>query len=172
MIKVVKAKEKYVPNIGDLVCEWTSKESAEYLVAEEGLGTEKVIPLACAHPNPWTALSYFNINAEPLQVTYDCPYTTYTHFTILPIALLLNGDGKAYKNMKHWAADYVLDWDFHRELMKERRLEIQAIQRILLGSGYTNGCGFNDGSPGLEQRRVMLDNGDALWVSFWEWYNK
>jgi hypothetical protein len=172
MINLVKAKEKYVPNIGDLVCEWSNKESVEYLVAEKGMGTEKVIPLACAHPNPWKALDMFDICATPIIAKYKCPYTNYEHFAILPVQLLINGNVDAYKHLKHWAPEYVLDWEWHKELMKERRFEIQAIQRILLGSGYTGGTGFNDGHGGLEERRVMLDNGDALWVIFWEWYNK
>ncbi len=173
MIKVVKSPSNhYKTDCGDIMCEMIQNGSSEYLVAEEGTGTDKVIPLACAHPNPWVACAMFDINTKPIQLMYNCPYTRYEHFAMLPIALLVNGDVDVYKNVNYHSPDYLLDWEFHTQLWKNRRLDIQPVQQVLLGSGYQRGCSSYDGHGSLEKRRVMLDNGDALWVAFWEWFNK
>lgn len=175
MIQLVQAAKPYKPEIGDLVCEWCKPEKSElYLDSAKGPGTDKVVPLCIIYPNPWVALEWFNIDAKPIMAKYECPYTNYKHFAIVPTALLLlQGDTKRYEKCKSmYGMDYILDWDFHKHMHKERRLEVFPIQKMLLGSGYTHGTCINDGHGSLEYARVNMDNGDALWVAFWEWYNK
>lgn len=174
MINLIKSENHYKPKIGDLVCEWFNEESSLYLVDEPEPNTDKIIPLVCASPNPFRVLNeVFDINAMPIIAQYKCPYTHYTHFAIVPVALLINGDEKKYEGkVKHHSPDYLMDWEFHKQMVKDRRLELYDIPKLLLGSGYTNMTSHNDGHGRPEQRRVMMDNGDALWCYFWEWYNK
>ena len=168
MISLIKAEKPYKPEIGDLVCQ--SEESVKYLCHSEDPATDKIIPLGCADPNPWEALRVFAINAKPIITKYTCPYTKYEHFGIVPVALLLRKDN--VYNVKFHSADYLMDWAFHRHNFKKDRLKLFNIPKILLGSGYTDGTGHYDGSGSSIQRPVMLENGDALWCHFHEWYNK
>lgn len=170
-IHVALAKEPYQNEFGDLVCEWSKKGVSKYLVNEENTGTERIIPLCVVHPNPWIALQQFGIDASAIKTKHKCPYTDYEYFSIIPTALLLNTDYD-YK-VRHWAPDYVMDWEFHKNMWKkEELLRLHDVERLLLGSGYTTCTLSTDGDRSLIQRRVMLDNGDALWCFFWEWYNK
>jgi hypothetical protein len=57
-------------------------------------------------------------------------------------------------------------------MFKDRLFDLQDIQRIMMGTGYGTGFSIHDGSPGLRQTSVKLNNDDYLWVYFWMWYNK
>jgi hypothetical protein len=174
----VMESEKYLQTgngfkeFGDIIAEMVKPGVSKYLVEEEGPGTDKVVPLQCITPNPWTALAVLGIDCEDIIARYECPYTEYTHFAIVPSALLINGTIDPYKGLKR-NPEYVLDWEWHKQMIPEKeRFGLFPIQKLLIGSGYTCGAAFNDGIGRINQRRVMLDNGDALWCHFWMWYNK
>jgi hypothetical protein len=172
MIKPILAEKHYKPDLGDLVWDFDNDKVSKYLVYEEGPGTDKIIPFACAHPNPWVVCGMFDIDLSLIKLQYECPYTRYAHYSLLPTALLINGDVQAYKKVKYHSPEYILDWEWHKQMFPKDLLGLSRIQKIMLGSGYTNFTGFNDGSGSIVARRVMLDNGDAVLVHFHEWYNK
>lgn len=173
MIKIVEQEKPYKPDLGDLVCDFCKKLASNYLVHEEAPLSKKIIPLVIIYPNPWIAAKSFDIDTTPIQAIYKCPYTGYTHYSIVPSALIVNGDVKAYAKLKHHSPEYILDLAWHQKMIRQEDLYgLSAIQRIILGSGYTEGTHINDGGGSIVTRQVMLDNGDALLVHFWEWYNK
>lgn len=173
MIKIIEQKKPYKPSNGDLVCDFYENRASKCLVYEETPLIDKIIPFAILYPNSWIAAKAFDIDTTPIQVPYKCPYTGYTHFAIIPSALIVNGDVKVYAKVKHHAPEYILDLPWHQKMIQKKDLyELSAIQRILLGSGYTEGTHINDGNGSIITRQVMLDNGDALLVHTWEWYNK
>lgn len=173
MIKIIEQEKPYKPSNGDLICDFYENKASKYLVYEETPLIDKIIPFAIVHPNPWIAAQALDINTTPIQVNYKCPYTGYNHYAIVPSALIINDNVQVYKKVKHWAPDYILDLEWHQKMIPALNLHgLSEIQRILLGSGYTEGTHFTDGSGSIITRQVMLDNGDALLCHLWEWYNK
>lgn len=169
-IELVPAKKPYDEDIGDLVCDLVHSKASDYLENDPNLGTEKIIPLCLINPNPWRAVQELDINARPLVAKYKCPYTNYEHFGVVPVALLLfNGGEKSYPKM--FNSDFIFDWEWHKKMIRDRA-SVSPIQKILLGSGYSDFWRASDGHGEIKERKVMLDNGDGLLVAFWEWYNK
>ena len=177
MIKLVKPEKVYKSDLGDLLCELCELEpgdcqALQYLSANQDL-PNKIIPLALVNPNPWVALQGLKIEYESLVVKYECPYTLYAHCAILPISILLiEANLASYPDLGYPAPDYLFDWEWHQQMWREQRHKVNDIQKILLGSGYTHSTMIHDGSPRIHYTSVPLDNGDALWVAFWKWYNK
>jgi hypothetical protein len=135
--------------------------------------SKQILALQMLHPNPWTALKCLHIDAEGIKsATYECPYTGYTHYSIVPVALISDNLAGKYADVDHWNKEYLFDHEFARHLWKEKVLEIGVIAKMLLGSGWTSGTHITDGSRGEIATTVALDNGDKLLVQTWEWYNK
>lgn len=169
MINIIPAEKPYTPDIGDLVCDFNKKVSG-YLTLQKSK-SEKIIPLSLIDLNPWNALRDLGIDCSCINVKYTCPYTKYEHFAIIPTALIVNGDVKIYSKVRHWNPEFVLDWEWHKKMIPDR-LNLSKIEKILLGSGYTDGTNAHDGSGAIIECRVILDNGDMLHCHTWEWYNK
>jgi hypothetical protein len=174
---VVTSKNPYTPRIGDLLCGFR-KDAGVHLALEKFTGDLKdyqIIPLACLLPNPWQALGSLQIYVDEIKDIHDCPYTGYAYYSLVPTALLS-------KNLEQYEpplgvpfADYAMDAEWHLHMSgnkPERLVELTPIQKLLLGSGYTHGTRYLDGHGKTEEGVVNLDNGDLLWVHFWEWYNK
>lgn len=170
MIKFVHAKNPYKPDHADLICDFQNEGSSKYLTLDQPT-SEKTIPLSIVDPNPWTALAKLGIDYKQLCVRYECPYTHYEHFAIVPTALLVNGNIEIYKKVNHFNPDFVLDWEWHLKMIPDL-LTIGKIGKILLGSGYTDMNNVFDGSGAIIQCRAVLDNGDMVHCYTWEWYNK
>lgn len=171
-IAVVKAVKPYKPDCGDLVCCATS---AQYLETPPNkFPQEQVLPLAAIRPNPWMVLEYLGIDASLIRGTYECPYTGYDFYGVVPICLASEQlDKYCTEEMKQRGqADYWFDHAWHVHMMKDRRFDLTEVQRLLLGSGYTDMTGHHDGSGSKKQTKVNLENGDYLWVWFNEWHNK
>ncbi len=109
------------------------------------------------------------INPGGLRIRYKCPYTDYDFYGVVPVALI-SDDLKKYKI--HGNTDYWFDYEYHEQMWGDKRFELNNIQKLLLGSGYTLGTRVNDGSSSVRQTTVNLSNGDCLWVHFFEWHNK
>lgn len=159
------------PGHGDLPC----LQSTTYTYVQEPEWEEntQTLPLAVVNPNPWQALRDLDINADAIKSPYKCPYTEYTSFGIVPICLIsanLLNYIEAAERFKQ--ADYWLDYQYHQDLWGDKLLAMTDIQKLLLGSGYTYATGWNDGTPQQVYGKVNLDNGDSLFVYYWEWYNK
>lgn len=128
MIKVIKQEKPYKPDIGDLICDFCEDKASEYLVHEKTPLIDKIIPLVILYPNPWIAAKAFDIDTTPIQTIYKCPYTGYTHYSIVPSALIVNGDVKVYAKVNHYAPNYILDLEWHQGMgRKEDLYELSAI---------------------------------------------
>lgn len=173
MIIPIKAEKSYKIKNGDFIFDMCKpKNGMELYLDENEEFSEKVIPLALVDVNPWRALDDLNIDASELMTIYSCPHTATEYFPLIPVALLVN-DIEAYRNCRfRFGPDYTLDWEFHKHMYKERVYEINDIQKIMLGTGYTSYTTFYDGHGRIEKKKINLDNGDALLTYFWEWYNK
>lgn len=167
MVEIIKAENLYVPDCGDLLYENSFLES---LSDEHPVG--QMMPLAVLDANPWHALKLLGINTTAIKKTYQCPYTGYAHYWIVPVALISDDLKNNYAHFEHWNKNYLFDHEWHEQMWSERRWELQKIQQLLLGSGYTVGTMSNDGFGEVRQTKVKLSNGDYLWVHFWVWYNK
>ena len=176
-IKVIHADKPYKPKNGDLVCGFDNEEVEKYLQDPgNNLPEGQVLPLCLIHPNTWQAVKLLDIDAKPICCRYECPYTNYEFYSIVPAVLVstdLNAKwGKIVQKVARWTPDYVLDHEYHRETYKERVFDLNEIGKFLIGPGYTHGTHITDGSGSIINAIVNLDNGDFLYVYLLEWYNK
>ncbi len=180
-IKIVPAKKIYKPEIGDLILDWEKPDARKFLGVVEGRKKQEkqatpkegqILPLRLVHPNPWKALDAMSIDADGIKALYECPYTGYEFFAVIPAALISSDLAKKYNHVQHWNKDYLFDHDWHKEMMKEHVTGLGEIGKLMIGSGWTRCTGVNDGSRSLITAVVDLDNEDQLLVYTWEWYNK
>ena len=183
---VIPATNPYKPNCGDLVCGFDKPDSEQYLETWEHPKSGKsfpfpegqVLPLCLIDPHPWHAIDKLGIDAGAIRCPYECPYTRYTFHSIVPAALVSTdlegkwGDIIRKPGVARHSHDYVLDWDYHKSMWKEKVFDLHEVGQAILGLGYTHGTGIWDGSGSKHSTVVNLDNGDKLWVYFWEWHNK
>lgn len=164
----------YKPDHGDLVCEFNFPEMGKYLEtpSKERFKDKQVLPLRLLSPNPWKALTELRIKAEAFHAPYECPYTGYTFYSIVPSALISDDLKGKYGFVNHWNKDYLFDYEFQRDMFRDNILELGTIGDLILGSGYTEMTHVNDGSRSKLKSIINLDNGDKLYVHFWEWHNK
>jgi hypothetical protein len=184
---IIPAEKPYVPENGDLVCDFMRMEEQDpkpsrFLESKQKKLLKKLshedinlqlLPLQMVHPNPWIALKLLRIDASDIKTaTYKCPYTDYLHYSIVPVTLISHDLAKNYANVRHWNKDYLFDHTFTKHMFGSSILRIGAIGKMLLGSGWTLGTSVNDGSRGEISATIALNNGDKLFVQTWEWYNK
>jgi len=178
MIRVIPAKNPYKPKHGDLVCGFNKPSAEGYIETPTNeLPEGQVMPLCLIDHHCWQASKRLDIDAAPIYAPYKCPYTKYEFFSIIPVALISTDlSGKWRKTVVERRAgvdpDYVLDHEFNRHMWKDTVFDIQDIGKLMLGSGYTSMTSIYDGSRSMHRSKVNLDNGDTLWVYFWEWHNK
>lgn len=193
MITIVEPEEQYVPKIGDVlwgaVADWAKPPEGEEpdpmrvagLMLNVLDGNEvdewQVIPLGLANPNTISVVEAFGIDHKWfLNAVHKDPYTGYQTYGIVPVALLTD-DPKKYEEsvLKAPCIPFpylALDAGFHRGMQKNFLLDIHDVAKLLMGSGYSEGCNHLDGSRQQKFAKLKLSNGDWLYVAFWEWFNK
>ena len=186
MITIVEPEELYVPKIGDVLWGTAADEEPDpmriaglHLNVLNGKEVEEnqVIPLGIANPNTISAVEAFGIDHKWfLKAVHKDPYTGYQVYGIVPVALLTD-DPKKYEESVLKAPcmpfpHLALDAGFHRDMYKNSLLDIRDVAKLLMGSGYSEGCSHLDGSRGRKFAKLKLSNGDWLYVAFWEWCNK
>lgn len=133
---------------------------------------------------------------------YQCPYNGYRHYSLLPIMLIssdfknnYSGACEDFSNPIN-QLDAILDTGFQMWLLKSRfkkypeddqigtqtfiknltdsllKTHQESTANFLQGSGYTIGCNAHDGHNSKNIYLMELDNGDFLFVSLLNWYNK
>ena len=175
--QVVASKNRYKPDLGDLLCDFRKDSGASIALElfDGNLQDYQIVPLACLTPNPWKALGSLQIYVDEIKDIHECPYTGYSYYSLVPTALLSKNLEQYEPPMQIPFPEYAMDADWHLHMSgnkPERLVELTPIQKLLLGSGYTHGTGYLDGHGSTEQGVVNLNNGDLLWVHFWEWFNK
>lgn len=150
----------------------------EYLASAteaERLGQTPFVLLEAIHPNPLTALISLRVDTDAFEraMTYTCPYTTYTHLWAVPVAIL-SSRPSLYPPSDAFARSYAhaFDWRWNAGQWGDRIFKLDRVGQMLLGSGYTNFTGAQDGSGSQELNKVPMDNGDFVLVRHWVWYNK
>jgi hypothetical protein len=205
-VSLVEPAEPYKPVCGDV--NWGAGRFLQPL--PDPLVFPGFIVLTNVTAHPFHAMTALRIETADMMVegTYQCPYTKYDHFGIVPTAVI-SENVEAYRPaLKHatglpWDADFMLDHDFHRSNHTDEQLafgdtvllqdvhlsvgatlsqkayrefpglfELTSIQKSLIGPGYTSGTLKTDGHGKIKTGKIELDNGDWLFVHFWEWYNK
>jgi hypothetical protein len=183
MIELVEAKPPYHPDCGDIL--WEGRTLLEPIVRNsDGHQIKPLklcerdkwqpIPLIIVNTNPICALTSLSIDVNILKktCTYVCPYNQYSHLGIVPVAVLSKDANRYRAPFPNIQSDYVFDWEWHMNMLKDDIFKLCDVYYIKLGSGYTEGTSSFDGSGTRRQTTIALDNGDKLWVYFWEWYNK
>jgi hypothetical protein len=172
-VQVIPAKKRHKYDCGDLVCEFYQPDSGRYL-EDNPCRDGQIIPLGVFYPNPWDSLKVLEIDVTLIKIEYVCPYTDFHCFSIVPTALIRTNLEEKWGELvqKKWGnSGYVLDHEWHKSAWGDV-CGLSDIARLLLGSGYTEGTHIHDGSRERKETTVRLSNGDAIWVHFWEWYNK
>ncbi len=154
-------------------------------------GTEfkdnQILMMVWVGQNPIRAAKVLGIDIKFFCAHKD-PYTGSKVYGIVPTAILTDDTQKYAESLKHIPfQETALDSDFHKEMYGKHTFKsrpgkrgqeinelfkLTPIQCQVMGSGYTDGCRANDGSHYQTPAKVKMDNGDWLFVWFWEWYNK
>jgi hypothetical protein len=187
-IQIIEPKELYKPAIGDVLwgaaADWSSCNPKDPMrIAGRSLNVldgheieSEIIYLPCIAPNFIAALKTLNIDSQFfIDISHEEPYTGFRVFPIAAIAVLTDNTGKYRETLESWGrcdCGYALDSEWHKQMHKERVLDISEITRLMMGTGYTCGCSINDGSRKIKPAKLLLSNNDWLYVNFWEWYNK
>lgn len=171
MIKLVKAKEPYPHDHGDL--NWGANDINVWLSPMRKLPTPR-LPLLLA-PNPWESLILMGVDARDLCVRYECGVTGLEFWAVVPIGIY-TVDVRRYRpdQIAGGFYDYYYDLEWHKQMNPDVFGEnyLPDISRVMLGTGYTSFCRPSDGSKELTSFLAQLDNGDHLHVKTWMWYNK
>jgi hypothetical protein len=175
LARLQRPDEVYSPQVGDVLC-----DAGEWLVQylpEVVRKTEKIVHLSLIHPNSWKALRCLRISAAELAAgRYVCPYTLRTYNGLVPYSVVTVDPEKYRKAIELVCGrdPVVLDFEYLATLSDNFYAggHVTDVQRLLLGSGYTEGTRMSDGDCRLKKGAVLLTNGDHLQVHFWEWYNK
>ena len=177
MIEIVKPEKAYDPEYGDVL--FSGAVYLEPMTKEKPAGKKLRLEVAAMYPNVMRGLKRLDISPDIFeQSRYECAATGFRTYRVLPLCVVHPDVSTLFadvvkKNMG-WASDYILDVDWHERTARpgEDAWSPSSYAELLLGSGYDDFCGWNDGSPGLKFTTMGLSNGAKLWVAFWEWYNK
>lgn len=152
----------------------TGKELIDY--SPTPFGKNGIIPLCSAYPNTIKALRYFLIDHTWFEkAAHEDPYLDHKVYGIVPVAILLKSISEYEATVRDSGLPFpelVLDLEWNREQFGEELLRIPRMGKLLMGSGYNQGCCHNDGSFERKYAKLKLSNGDWLYVAFWEWFNK
>jgi hypothetical protein len=169
---------KYSRRIG-----WFLKEQLEYgeLIFANNLPLEEItteilnldiIPIRIINPHPWDALQKIGVTQEFLgtiinAAKYECPWTENKYIGTLPIAIA-TFNKKKYPMLN----EYQLDTDWHRTMDKDERFVPDAVEKSLLGHGYTFATLPSDGVRTLTLAALKMPNEDYLICLTYIWHNK
>lgn len=141
-------------------------------------GERKFLPLNSISRKVWQPLEILNIKFENFKktVSYECPYTGYTHYDAIPIYLYSENVDEIIDNTKEvmWKdmfKDHSWQVDCHG-FNVTRDFKITPIMKSFMGPGYTYGTLPSDGDCYREDAIVALDNGDYLGFKVKVWFNK
>ena len=185
MIKIIRHKNPIdVCDIGDILApfrNWDSTSTGAGFFSKPDksfYGERKFLQINAITPRIWKALEILDIKFEGFKkkVSYECPYTEYTHYSAIPVFLYSDRIDEIIDNTKeiYWKDMYkdhkwVADMHFPGE---SRVFQIGRIQEAFMGPGYTYGTLPSDGDGSRKDAIVALDNGDYLGFKVWVWYNK
>ena len=140
----------------------------------------KAVLLSILHVNTWEALRGIGIDVSALRdaVRYQCPYTQHEYFWMMPISLF--GDVEKYKEkaketLPDWKVDHAFDFEytcFATSCESPVDWYFGDVTSLFMGSGYTVGTLYTDGSRNRRRLRVRLSDGNWFMVETWEWFNK
>lgn len=179
-ITIVPSRVEYSHPYGDLMCE-ANDIMRKFELEKEGLEESTPLLLSYFDPNTWAAV--FKIQAldqTALKQLFDicqytCPYTRQVYTSLVPLVLWTNNPDQYFQGQEHaWYRDMACDGEWTRNQYSAvlEKGELTRIQKLLLGSGYTNGTLMSDGSNSVEQVVIDLSNGDKLVCAVWIWHNK
>jgi hypothetical protein len=109
---------------------------------------------------------------------YICPYTSYEHYGIVPVAILTDAPDKyinaARVNLREMLGDK--EWNAPdcdiTDTDDLQKTYLSQIDNIILGTGYTCGTIISDGTSSTEPLVLELSNGDHVLCFAKVWYNK
>jgi hypothetical protein len=181
MIKLVKPKIPYKPECGDLnwgqndINEWLTSLKNILPVGAQTIPGKKRLTASAIWEHPWESLRNLGVDAEQLNLRYECGVTGLEFWVVVPVAIWTD-DVRRYRHKPYTDSsfDYAFDLDWHEKMMPSYQdlNHIPNINKIMLGTGYTGFCRPSDGSHQIIGLFAPLDNGDFLQVHTWEWYNK
>ncbi len=189
MIRIVKPKKPYIPEIGDIDIYGNHHE---YLAPfdwddldENSIKSKNPMPITGSYAfsvNPWYALVKAGIDKKDVDKLKKmsrnyCPCADMKYYAIVPIAILADDATVYTKDMPTFCSGMLNDGSWNRKTWAQTGSfqamdHISDVERAILGSGYNEGIIPSDGSHSLIFATIPLDNGDKIVVVGWEWYNK
>lgn len=116
--------------------------------------------------------------------TYNCPFTGYKHYSIVPVTILTDNpihyirlfhgvDINDEKTYTAWYTDMACDPTWNKDIdYSDAYSQTSKVDSILLGTGYTNFYMPNDGHSSNEIVAIELDNEDYILFIVKKWFNK
>ncbi len=185
MIKIIRHKNPIkVCDCGDILSpfkNWESTSTGAGFFSKPDksfYGEKKFLPLRAISAKIWTALEALDIKFDTLKksLSYECPYTEYTHYSAVPIYLFSDDIDDIIDNTKaiYWKDMYKdHEWMVDMEFPKDsKEFHISSINESFMGPGYTHGTRPCDGHGRRFDALIALDNGGYLGCKVWVWYNK
>lgn len=170
MIRPLIAKTRATPEFGNIL--YGQEYIIDIVEMENQKNPGKGFISLCSS-NPWEAAKRLNVDVDEIKesVTYECPFLLGNkHYWMIPTAIIVAKDIKQYRYPKFSSSmfDHLFDATYTLNSMRE----LNSIQKVMLGHGYTHFTLPSDGSIELKEFTIALNNGDKLLMSGWIWYNK
>ena len=192
MITFQPPDELYVPECGDILwgasSDWAAPEKDEEpspmrkaglllnVLDGDEFDKNQILKLGMIHPNTLKAARRCGVGTEVFDWTYhQDPYLPWQVWGMIPVAILSDNIEKYKGALQEYATpfiDLIMDHEWNKDMNKEELLTIGEITKQLMGSGYSSGCGLNDGHGRRICSKLKMSNNDWLYVTVWEWYNK
>jgi len=177
MTKIKKQGKSLEIDFADILFNYTDF-IREY--SYEDVKSKKVLLLDYFSPNTWKAIEKIEIldkedfsKLKDMSI-YECPYTDREYTSLIPTMIWTEDIEKYFNGKNYYFKDMACDDDWNKSQYKEQieNINLSKIQKLMIGSGYTNCTLMSDGSTGLDKVFIDLDNGDILECVIYLWYNK
>ena len=177
MIKIQKQDKTLEFDCGDILFDYTD------LIREynyEEVKSKKVLFLDYFSANTWKALEKIELfdDEDFLKLKemslYECPYTDREYTSLVPTMIWTDNPEKYFEGKNYYFQDMACDDEWNKSQYSQQIEDVclSKIQKLMIGSGYTDCTLMTDGSTDLDKVFIDLDNGDILECVICVWYNK
>lgn len=183
-MKLLKAHQTYEHPYGDIVYgPYGNDNYADYIRKYDAEEVQELnmLKLTYIQQDTWKAIAAIGLedwNWFRDLTKYECSYTAYEHFALIPLAIFSEDVEKYFAHLSHkpWYFEMACDktWNCgqsgaHLKNFGSRNA-LTEFQRVIIGPGYT--FSINDGNSSVNPVMIDVDNGDKLGCAALVWHNK